>query len=398
MRKNGLVFVLALLVLLPIIGQAQSGFSGAYIGKFTTQERGADDGATEQQMRLYNRILLQYEPSENFALKTALRRADYFQESIGNTHLYYAYADWAVTQNIGVMVGRQYPYNKMIRRAIDGLSLDWQVMPHWSIEGIWGLYTPYDRAGLIENPEDEHGYYMGLRYTGNENSTLRASGYQQVSQGRILNFAGMDGRYADLWGINLYGFFKYNITQNFVQEAEGQLRRQFGENFSVSAAYKYRDPNFDLPEWYWQFAVEPYTNVRAGFDWFLTRTGSLSLEYFTRMMTDETIRRYKLGWVASDWTAGVVYAANEDGTSEEWNAYGSIQHRFGKSLLVGAGVDYFDYVFNETYEEPLNAFGSNVFARYRFGNALTTGLRLYYLTNPQYSNDVRLLGELSYQF
>jgi len=398
MKKTGLLTLLFFLLFLPGISTAQTGFSGTYFGRFTTQERPADSGETEQQMRLYNRVLLGFSPSDAFEIKTAFRRADYFQEDLGSTHLYYAYLDWAPSDAMALKVGRQYPYNKMIRRAMDGASVQWEMVPHWTMEGILGLYTPYDRAGLTETPEDEHGSYVALQYRGDNYASLRTAGYQQVSQGRILNFIGIDGRYPDLAGMNLYGFFKYNITENFVQEAEGQVRRQFGEYVAASASYKYRDPNFDIPEWYWQFTVDPYSTVRVGMDFFLTTTGSLSFEYFSRMMNSRMIERYKFGWLASNWTAGVIYSLNNNARSEEWNAYGSWQHRFGKSWLVGLGLDYYDYVFNEAYEEPLNAFGSNIFTKYRINNALTAGLRAYYLTNPDYSADVRFLGELSYQF
>lgn len=398
MKKTGYVVSLIILMLAPVFISAQTGLSGAYIGRFTTQERPADSGETEQHMRLYNRVLLEYAASDAFAVKTAFRRADYFQEDMGSTHLYYAYADWAPTDNMGIMIGRQYPYNKMVRRAIDGASLQWDIMPHWSVEGIWGLYSPYDRAGLTDTPEDEHGSYVALKYTDDNYASLRTAGYQQVSQGRILNFFGIDGRYPDLLGMNLYGFFKYNVSESFVQEAEGQLRRQFGEYVGLSASYKYRDPNFDIPEWYWQFTVDPYSTARFGLDFYLTTTGSLSFEYFARMMNARTIERYKFGWLASDWTAGIIYSLNNNAHSEEWNAYGSWQHRFGKSLLAGVGVDYYDYIFNEAYEVPLNAFGSNIFTKYRLNDALTAGFRVYYLTNPEFSNDVRFLGELSYQF
>ena len=398
MKKTGNVISLIILLVVPVFLSAQTGLSGAYIARFTTQERPDDSGDSEQNMRLYNRVLLQYAPSKNFAVKTALRRADYFQENMGNTHIYYGYVDWSPTSVLGLKVGRQYPYNKMIRRAIDGASAEWALSPQWTVEGLWGLYAPYDRAGITDTPEDEHGSYLALQYSGADHASLRASGYQQVSGGQIHNYFGVDGRYPDLIGFSLYGFFKYNVTENFTQEAELQARRELGEQFAVSAAYKYRDPDYDIPEWYWQFTVDPYSTVRMGLDYFLTRTGSLSFEYFTRMLNDRNIERYRFGWLASNWTAGVVYSLNNNGNSEEINVYGSVKHHFGKSLLVGAGADYFDYVFNESYEEPLNAFGSNIFAKYRIGEAITAGAKVYYLTNPEFSDDVRFLGELSYQF
>jgi|GEM_PF-1464500 len=400
MKRTGLLLMLAVWIVQPTLGLSQSDFSGAYIGKFTTQERPIEAGAeeTEQQMRLYNRILLGYEPSENFAVRTAFRRADFFQEETGSTHLYYAYLNWQPFAALETQIGRQYPFNKMVRRAVDGLSLEWSPLTHWTIQGLWGVFAPADRAGFTDVPEDEHGYYMALEYHGSDNTSLAVSGYQQVSQGRIMNFAGFEGRYPDLLGINMHAFVKYNFTENLLQEAEGQIRREFGENFSITAAANYRDPNFDLPPWYWQFTVDPYSTYRVAADYFVTETGSFNAEYFTRVMGDESVERIRFGWMEPTWIVGFVHAYDSRGDSEEWNLYGSLQHRFGQKLLVGVGANYFDYVFQEQYEEPLNAFGAQGYLKYRLWNALTLGVRGYYLTNPRFAEEVRFIGEFSYRF
>jgi len=392
-----LIFVLLFLIM-PWYAIAQSGFSGAYIGRFTTQQRAVNQGDTDQAMRLYNRIILRYEPTKNFAIRTALRRADFFQEKVGNTHFYYGYLNWEPLSTLHLMVGRQYPYNKMIRRAIDGASAEWALFPRLSVEGLAGIFAPADREGFAKNPDDEHGSYLALHYQGPEAASVRASVYQQVSDGRIINFTGLDARYVDFFHTDLYGFFKYNFTDNVVQEAEAQARHEFGERLAATVSLRYRDPNFDLPPWYWQFAVDPYSTVRFGVDYWATNTGSVTAEYFSRVLNDGAIQRYRLGWLATDWSLGVVYADDNRNGSNEWNAYGSLQHHFGKTLLVGAGVNYFDYVLHEEYEEPLNAYGAQLFVKYRVLDALTAGVRGYYLINPEYSEDVRLLGELSYQF
>ena len=378
--------------------KAQSALSGAYIGQFSTWQRDKDANTTEQHSRLYNRILLQYTPSENFAFRTAVRRADFFQENIGSTHFYYGYLFWKPMKNAELTLGRQYPYSKMIRRAVDGVSVEYGFLPHWTFEGLWGIYSPTDREGFASNPSDEHGSYFALHYQTDDHASFRASGYQQVAGGRVLNFMGLDGRYPDLWGATLYGFFKYNFSQNLVQEAEGQLRREFGDCLGITAAYKYRDPNYDIPDWYWQFAVDPFSTFRGVVDFYVTNTGGITAEYFTRMLHSSQIQRYRLGWLATNWAAGVVYALDTNQQRNEWNAYGNIQHHFGKALLIGAGLNYFDYVLNEEYESPLNAFGSQIFVKYRLLDALTIGSRVYYLTNAAYSKDVRFVGELGYQF
>lgn len=384
----------------PAVGLAQSAFSGGYIGRFTLQERPVanTDGKTEQQMRLYNRVLLQYEPSENFAFRTAVRRADFFQEETGNTHIYYTYLNWKPFSALETTLGRQYPYNKMVRRAVDGLSAEWEVFEHWTLKGLWGVFASADRAGFAEFPEDERGSYVALAYEGSDNASLEASGYQRVTQGRIMNFAGVEGRYPDLLGISMHAFLKYNFSENLLQEAEAQFRREFGDNLAITAAGKYRDPNFDLPPWYWQFTVDPYSTYRVAADYFVTSTGSFNMSYFTRKLSDSVIERIRVGWLEPSWTIGVVHAAENGAETEEWNIYGSIQHRFGKHLLAGAGANYFDYVFQEQYEDPLNAFGAQGFVKYRIWNSLTLGVRGYYLTNPEFSEDLRMIGELSYRF
>jgi len=384
----------------PVFGWTQTGFSGAYIGQVTAWERPQiDDPATsETQLRWYNRLILRYEPSKKLAVRTAIRRADYFQEETNSTDIYYGYLDWQPRQNLGIMVGRQYPYNKMIRRAIDGASGELTMFDHWTLSGLVGVFAPTDRDGFTDNADDEHGSYVSLGYVAGNNARVRGSFYQQVTRGRILNFIGLDGRYPDLYGVSLYGFFKYNSTQSLVQEAEALLRREFGENFAAKFAYKYRDPNYDLPVWYWQFGLDPYSTMRVGLDYYLTTSGSVAFEYFSRYLSDITLQRYRLGWLASNWAAGVIYSTRGSEGEHEFRAYGSVQHRFGSKLLLGGGVNYFDYVFHEEYEEPLNAFGGQVFAKYKIITGLTGGVRGYYLTNAEFSQDVRFVGELSYQF
>ncbi len=401
MKRIGFVLTAVyLLLLLPSAGSAQSAFSGAYIGRFAVQERpvAGMDGDTEQQMRLYNRVLLQYEPSQQFAFRTAVRRADYFQEELGSTRIYYTYINWQPLPAVETTLGRQYPYNKMVRRAVDGLSVEWGLFDHWMVKGLWGVFAPSDRNGFAEFPEDEHGAYVALEYQGSDNTLLEASGYQRVTRGRIMNFAGVEGRYPDLLGMNMHAFVKYNFSENLLQEAEAQIRREFGENLAVTAAGKYRNPNFDLPPWYWQFSVDPYSTFRVAADYFVTTTGSFNVSYFTRQLSESTVERVTAGWMEPSWTVGVVRATETGTDSEEWNVYGSIQHRFMKNLLIGAGANYFDYIFQEQYEEPLNAFGAQGFVKYRLRNALTLGVRGYYLTNAEFSEDVRVVGELSYRF
>lgn len=393
-----LIFVL-LFLMVPWYVMAQSGFSGAYIGRFTTQQRAVNSGGeTEQAMRLYNRIILRYEPSNKLAIRTALRRADFFQEKVGNTHFYYGYLSWNPNSTLHLMVGRQYPYNKMIRRAIDGGSAEWSFLPHWTLEGLAGLFAPTDREGFTKNPNDEHGSYLALHYQGANNASARISAYQQVSEGWIKNFTGFAGRYLDVFNTDLYGFFKYNLTDNVVQEAEGQIRHEFGERIAATVSFNYRDPHFDLPPWYWQFTVDPYSTARLSVDFWATNNGSVTAGYFSRFLEDGVIQRYQLGWLATNWSLGVVYDDDNRNGSNEWNAYGSMQYHFATKLLVGAGVNYFDYVLHEEYEEPLNAYGAQLFVKYRVLDALTAGVRGYYLINRVYSKDVRLLGELSYQF
>ena len=398
MRTKGSLLIVIGLLMCPVFGWAQSGFSGAYIGQVTAWERPVDAEETENQIRWYNRLILRYEPSQTFAVRTALRRADYFQEDANSTHFYYGYLDWQPSESFGVMAGRQYPYNKMIRRAIDGVSAEITLYEHWVVSGLAGVFVPADRGGFTETPEDEHGSYISLGYIADNSAKVRASYYQQVTQGRILNYIGLDGRYPDLLGVNVYGFLKYNSSENFIQEAEGQLRREFGEKLAVKTAYKYRDPSFDLPVWYWQFAVDPYSTFRLGLDYLLTTRGSLAFEYFSRFLSDETVERYSLGWLTSNWSAGLIYSNQGSDGNQEIRAYGSYQHRFGNKILLGAGANYFDYVFHEEYEEPLNAFGAQLFGKYRVTSGLTAGVRGYYLTNAEFSEDIRFIGELSYQF
>lgn len=398
MRTKGILAIVTILLVCPLLGRAQSGFSGAYIGQVTTWERPVDQMTKEQNIRWYNRLILRYEPSKHFAVRTALRRADYFQEKTNSTDIYYGYIDWQPTDNLGFMVGRQYPFNKMIRRAIDGASAEWTLYKHWTLSGLMGAFAPTDRAGFIDDPGDNMGSYVALGYRGANYARAQASFYSQISNGRVMNFLGLDAKYPKFFDSNIYLFFKYNLTQNFVQEAQGQIRRQFGDKFAATVAYKYRDPNYDLPEWYWQFAIDPYSTLRLGLDYYMTTTGSLTFEYFSRYLSDQSIERYKFGWLASNWTAGVIFSTKGSQSSQEWRAYGSYQHHFGDKVLLGVGVNYFDYVFHEEYEEPLNAFGAQLFAKYRFLDNLTAGLRGYYLTNAEFSEDVRLIGELSYQF
>ncbi len=394
MKKTASLLVLILFTVFPGILQAQSSFSGAYIGRFTTQER----GESEQYMRLYNRVILRYEPSQSFGVRTALRRADFIQEETGSTRIYYGYVYWKPFSALDITAGRQYPYSKMIRRAVDGARVEFRFLPRWSLEGLAGVFAPEDRAGIIENPEDEHGAYLALRYQDEQNVGARASVYQRVSAGRIHNFAGLDAQVPSLFGASLYGFAKYNVSENLLQEAEGQLRREFGEKFILTVDARYRDPSFDIPAWYWQFAVEPYSTARIGIDYWVTNTESMTAEYFTRILDEKIIHRYRLGFMALNWTFGVVMAGDDQDETSELNIYGSLQHRIGRKLLVGAGANYFDYVFQEEYEEPLNAYGIQVFTKYRVLDALTAGVRGYYLINGTYSNDIRVLGELSYQF
>ena len=391
---NKTVSLLAVILLtIPGILRAQSAFSGAYIGRVTTQER-----SSEQYMRLYNRVILRYEPSQAFGVRTALRRADFFQEETNSTHIYYGYVYWEPMSALNITAGRQYPYTKMIRRAVDGGSFELQFLPRWSLEGLAGIFAPEDRAGIVDNPEDEHGSYLALRYQDEQNVGARASVYQRVSAGRIQNFVGLDARVPSLFGTSLYGFAKYNYTESILQEAEGQLRREFGDKFILTVDAKYRDPSYDIPVWYWQFAVEPYSTARIGIDYWVTNTKSMTAEYFTRILDEKIIHRYRLGFLALNWTFGVVMANDDQNETSELNIYGSLQHRFGSKLLVGAGANYFDYVFQEEYEEPLNAYGVQVFTKYRILDALTAGVRGYYFINGVYSNDIRALGELSYHF
>ncbi|MBD3273735.1 MAG: hypothetical protein GF372_00390 [Candidatus Marinimicrobia bacterium] len=399
MKKTGLLGIFLFSMLIPVFVAAQSGFSGAYIGRFTTQERMSEAGDAEQHMRLYNRLMLRYEPSEKLAVRTALRRADFFQEEVGSTDIYYGYVYYEPLDWANITVGRQYPYSKMIRRAVDGGSAEITLKPGLTLEGLVGVFAPYDRDGFTETPEDERGSYVGLQYKAPNMASIRGSFYQQVSNGRILNFAGLDGRYVDLYGFNLYGFFKYNFSESLVQEAEGQLSRGIGENLNATVAFKYRDPNFDIPVWYWQFNVDPYSTLRASLDFFATANGSITAEYFSRIMNDVTINRYKLGWQALNWSLGAVYAVEDEKVNEEWNFYGSVQHHFfNRTLLVGAGANYFDYIFTDVYEDPLNAFGVQLFAKYRVWSTLTIGARGYYIENARYDEDIRAVGELSYQF
>lgn len=400
MRAKGSLIIVMILLMCPTFGWTQSGFSGAYIGQVTAWERPQEPGAsqTETQLRWYNRLILRYEPTKTLAVRTALRRADYFQENTNSTDIYYGYVDWQPRENFGVMIGRQYPYNKMIRRAIDGASAELSLYNHLTVSGLVGVFAPTDRNGFIDNASDEHGSYVSLGYISGNNAKIRGSFYQQVTRGRILNFIGLDGRYPDLYGMSLYGFLKYNSTQSLVQEAEAQLRREFGEKLAAKIAYRYRDPNYDLPVWYWQFGVDPYSTLRLGLDYFLTTRGSLAIEYFSRYLSGKTIERYRLGWLTTNWSAGVIYSPNGSEGSNEFRAYGSMQHHFGPNLLLGGGLNYFDYIFHEQYEEPLNAFGAQLFAKYRILTDLTGGVRGYYLTNAQFSKDIRFVGELSYQF
>jgi len=398
MKKSGYLLFLFGLLIAPLLVQAQLPISGAYIGRFTTQERTDEAGNSEQHMRLYNRLVLRYEPSETFAFRMAVRRADYFQENVGNNDIYYGYVNWKPISDLDLTVGRQYPYNKMIRHAIDGVSAEWSFYPGLTLAGMYGAFAPADRGWIHPQWDENHGSYLALQYSGNESLKGRLAIFQEVTEGRIQNYVAVDGSVPDLYGFRLSGLLKYNFTNSLVQEANALVRKEAGEKLVVAGEFNYRDPSFDLPEWYWQFNIDPYSTLRLSMEFWVTNTASFTTEFFSRYMTDGAVQRYRAGWLALNWSFGVVHASNDDSGSSETTIYGSFQHRFGSKLLIGAGVNYFDYIYNETYEDPLNAYGVQVFTRYRINKSLSAGIRGYYLTNPEFSKDVRVLGELGYQF
>ncbi len=209
-------------------------------------------------------------------------------------------------------------------------------------------------------------------------------------------YASVDARYSFTNRASLYGRTDYDF--NFTRISRAQLSGRIGilPTLNATAEYLFREPRIAYNSVFSVFTSNSTQEIEAGLEYEAMPMVHTFARFANVQYTDESSQRVTVGGsydlVTMSYTQNFGYAGDLNGLSIQ-AVYPMMERKF----VPNCGVGLASYQLDDKSSKQ-TVFSSSVGATYRPSTFLSTDVQVQWMTNPLYSNDVRVYLKANYWF
>ncbi len=386
-----LTVVVLLLALSPVFSQLRIN------GFLQSSGYGWENLNQDKQWDYYQALRLRIMPQnyQNLYLNTYMREAYRGDPQEWQEKVYNLYANWNLSQNYRLRVGRQFLYDGVLNGTVDGGLFSAWLPKGVGIKVLAGTEAPFDRKFKIKNWDDGNVLGGYLSYILSPANRMEVS-YVQKTRNDDQYWQQLGGALKGYIcnGLNYYARLDYNLLSSSYQLMRYRLT-YYGSKWSLGAEYNSQKPRIYEDSFFNIFEVYAYNQVRTegtyrlgGFD--------LGLQYLYTFYKEKEHDNRFIASVAQRWgSIGVIYQDGYGGKNVGY--FGQIAYEFLPGLTARLFNSYYQYDRAVTQiDEDALAFSGGL--RYRLKNMFVFEGEIQETNNTYYKNDWRGLLRATYLF
>ncbi len=359
-----------------------------------------------QQWDYYQGLQFRIAPENysNLYFSTYLREAYRGDPADWEEKVYNLYANWDITRNYRVRVGRQFLYQGVMNGTVDAVLLSANPVKNLRISAMVGTEATLERTLKIR--DWDNGNVLGgfLAYTlPCQRNSLEISYFQKERWDELYwQQAGAAFRGTVMNHLNYYLRYDHNLLKSEYQNLRFRLS-YFTPKWTATAEFNSMKPMIYEDSFFNIFDIEAHNQIRTAGTY---RLGNyeLGLQYlFTVYEAHEFYILYKedndsrvIATVGNQWgTIGVIFQNGAGGNNIGY--YGDIRYEFLPNLTANLYHSFYNYERATTNisEEALD-FSAGL--SYRLRNMLILSGEVQESSNSYYDSDWRGLFRLTYLF
>jgi len=294
-----------------------------------------------------------------------------------------------------VRFGRQFLQEGASGLTLDGLWLSARLRPRWELRLWGGARAPLSREFRAGGMGASGAW--GLRILTAASRRLRLSGswaYRERDGRVAARLAGLEATISAPHGLRLVLRGTYDFEREVAQRAEALAQWQLAARLPVVTLQAVsRHPAIDAGSYFVRFESEPMQLLRATVRHLCERRGlGAELEYFGSFAEERDGHRLGAAWLFPFGRVG--YSARLGDIGEESRFYWDLCYQAAPWIRVEGGATFVTYALLEDAPETDERDLTTAYGRLRVTPRPGVGviLEVQSLTNPDFEEDLRLLG------
>ncbi len=353
----------------------------------------------------YQGLSLRISPQNysNLYFSTFLRGARRGDPTDWEEKVYNMYANWDITKNYRLRIGRQFLFNGVMNGTVDGVLLSGKVFKNLQVKALVGTEATLQRTLKIR--DWDNGNVLGgyLSYTLPWQNRLQVSYFQKERLSELYwQQLGASFRGYLYGNLNYYARLDYNLLKSEYQTMRFRLS-YYVDKWSATAEFTSMRPRIYEDSFFNIFDVKAHNQIRAA-GTYKVGNYQLGLQYlytiyevhdFYILHKDDNDNRVIASVTSKYGTLGAIYQSGFGGDNIGY--YAEIRYEVLPNLTAKLYNSFYNYE-RATTNISENALAFSAGLSYRFRNLFIFNGEIQESQNSYFENDWRGLFRITYLF